>query len=354
MAGKIDRALRVARRARADGGAADDELAQRIADYERMRAEREMAPEDVRSMTHLPEKPRAPIAIEGGYIGKRQLGTAPYDVASGLSRLAQTAYDLKTLPLYAVAPQAAAASDIAEGVISGDPVQAGMSAIAPGRAVRAIAGPAVAAATMSPSEAQAAAKSKVVEQALKAVKREPLFDYSLLHEVPKVAQFDIPRYMPSRGVPERVSDLLKSKGVFAKAAGIAEEGQKLGGANWYNTEPLRKEFVDLLGGQQGNEAFRKYMDLVAATSPRSEVGANVRNASYYYKRLMSGEGAPPVGERNPQPYGHMAQKLHQMNVQRVAGSGWDPLVNPKPASFVENLVGNQAPVTVDTHAFRLS
>ena len=168
MAGKIDRALRVARRARAEGGAADDELAQRIADYERMRAEREMAPEDVRLMTHLPEKPRAPIAVEGGYIGKRQLGTAPYDVASGLSRLAQTAYDLKTLPFYAVAPQAAAASDIAEGVISGDPVQAGMSAIAPGRAVRAIAGPAVAAAAMSPSEAQAA-KAKVVEQALKAV-----------------------------------------------------------------------------------------------------------------------------------------------------------------------------------------
>jgi hypothetical protein len=37
----------------------------------------------------------------------------------------------------------------------------------------------------------------------------------------------------------------------------------------------------------------------------------------------------------------------------VAGSGWDALTNPKPASFAENLVGNQRPVTVDTHAFRL-
>jgi hypothetical protein len=127
----------------------------------------------------------------------------------------------------------------------------------------------------------------------------------------------------------------------------------MGGANWYNAEPLRENFVQQLGSNQGNEAFRKYMDFVAATSPRSDVGTNVRNASYYYQRHMGGEGMPEVGEKNPQPYGHMAQRLHQMNAQRVSGAGWDPLNNPKPASFVENLVGNQAPVTVDTHAFRL-
>jgi hypothetical protein len=33
--------------------------------------------------------------------------------------------------------------------------------------------------------------------------------------------------------------------------------------------------------------------------------------------------------------------------------GWDPSKNPKPRSFVENLSGNQRPVTVDTHATRL-
>jgi hypothetical protein len=42
-----------------------------------------------------------------------------------------------------------------------------------------------------------------------------------------------------------------------------------------------------------------------------------------------------------------------MNAERVAGPGWDALNNPKPASFAENLTGNQQPVTVDTHAFRL-
>ena len=63
------------------------------------------------------------------------------------------------------------------------------------------------------------------------------------------------------------------------------------------------------------------MDLVAATSPRSDVGTNARNASYYYSRAMQGEPMPAVGDRNPQPYGHMAQRLHQMNAERVAGAG---------------------------------
>jgi len=107
------------------------------------------------------------------------------------------------------------------------------------------------------------------------------------------------------------------------------------------------------GPDKGDKMFRKFMDFVAATSPRSEVGANVRNASYYFTRHASGQGLPEVGEKNPQPYGHVAQQLHQLNAQRVTGEGWDPLNNPKPASFAQNLMGNQEPATIDTHAFRL-
>jgi hypothetical protein len=180
-----------------------------------------------------------------------------------------------------------------------------------------------------------------------------LFDYSRLHEVPKVPQFDLPRNIPPRGVPERVNDLFTNQAVKDKMADVISEGQRMGGANWYNTDPLLEKFVQQLGPDAGQKAYRKYMDFVAATSPRSDVGTNIRNASYYYGRDMRGEGMPAVGDRNPQPYGHMAQRLHQMNAERVAGPGWDPLNNPKPASFVENLAGNQEPVTVDTHAFRL-
>ena len=180
-----------------------------------------------------------------------------------------------------------------------------------------------------------------------------LFDMGMLHEVPGVEQHDIPRNVPARGVPERVKDLMVDRNIFDRAMKVIEEGRAKGGHKWYNAEPLRHAFVVEHGKDRGNEAFRKFMDFVAATSPRSEVGANVRNASYYYGRHMRGEGMPEIGERNPQPYGHMAQRLHQMNAQRIAGAGWDPLNNPKPASFAQNLMGNQAPATVDTHAFRL-
>ena len=182
---------------------------------------------------------------------------------------------------------------------------------------------------------------------------EDLFDYSRLNEIPKVPQIDLERYVPARGVPARVQDVMANQDVKNKMLQTIKEGQEKGGANWYNADPLRDRFIENLGAAAGDQAFRKYMDMVAATSPRSDVGTNVRNASYYYQRAMAGEPMPEVGTPNPQPYGHMAQRLHQMNAQRVAGEGWDALNNPKPASFVENLVGNQAPVTVDTHAFRL-
>jgi hypothetical protein len=180
-----------------------------------------------------------------------------------------------------------------------------------------------------------------------------LFDRSLMAKQPDVPQFDLPRNAPPRGVPQRVLDVTSDPTDRDKMLGTIDEGVKAGGKDWYNAEPLRIEFVRELGEDHGNKQFRRYMDFVAASSPRSEVGQNARNASFYYHRDVTGQGMPAVGDRNPAPYGHMAQRLHQMNANRVADVGWDPLNNPKPASFVENLVGNQAPVTVDTHAFRL-
>jgi hypothetical protein len=89
-----------------------------IQQYEnRMRAIAQQ-PEDIRSMTHAPSKPMRPIEIEGGFIGKRQLGEAPYDVAGPLSGMAQAAYSLKTVPFYFTpAAPLAAASDFGEAVI---------------------------------------------------------------------------------------------------------------------------------------------------------------------------------------------------------------------------------------------
>jgi hypothetical protein len=185
------------------------------------------------------------------------------------------------------------------------------------------------------------------------VPEEQLFDLSRLSEVPKVKQFDLPRHEPPQGVPQRIVDITNDRDVRDKMLETISLGQKMGGANWFNTEPLREIFGAELGKNRGNDAHRLYAGMVGATTPRSEAGINARNGTYYYVRVMRGEGVPAVGETNPQPYGHLAQRLHQMNAQRVVGSGFDSLKTPKPPSFVQNLLGNQQPVSVDMNAFRL-
>lgn len=182
-----------------------------------------------------------------------------------------------------------------------------------------------------------------------------LFDYSRLSEVPNVPQENIPRVPPPpRGYPDYLLKVIEPKNI-QRVRGTVEQGLKMGGREWYNTEPLRETFVNELGEAAGNSAHRLYMELVAATSPRSKVPDNVRNASFYFNKMMSGEPTPtPADLPLPQPYGHLAQKLHMQNVGNITKHGGiPPLQNPKPASFAENLRGNQAPVTIDAHNARL-
>ena len=105
-------------------------LAKQIQAYEASMASIRQQPQDIQSMTHAPEKPRAPISVEA--LGKnREFGSAPYDVAGPLSSFAQGAYDMKTLPLYMYPPTAplGMAIDTAEGVASGSPTQVAMGAL---------------------------------------------------------------------------------------------------------------------------------------------------------------------------------------------------------------------------------
>lgn len=170
-------------------------------------------------------------------------------------------------------------------------------------------------------------------------------DISLQAHVPEVPQVDLPRYVPPRGVSPRLQEAIESPAVQQGLRESMEAGR--GVANWYHTDPIRVEFVKELGPAKGQTEFKRFMDTVAATSPRSDVPTNIRNASYYFQR---GADLP---DKNPYPYGHVAQKLHRQNVETIGReAGWDPFQNPKPASFAENLRGNLEPVTVDTHAFR--
>jgi hypothetical protein len=146
-----------------------------------------------------------------------------------------------------------------------------------------------------------------------------------------------------------MSDLVSNEDVWREYSDLVRNGRdNLQGREWYNMEPLRHAFVRELGEDEGTAAFRHYTQNIAATSPRSNIIDNMRNASYYFVQEPSGLILPV---RQPAPYGHLAQNLHRQNVETIRSpEGWDLFKNPKPPSFAENLGGNQRPGTMDAHA----
>jgi hypothetical protein len=187
----------------------------------------------------------------------------------------------------------------------------------------------------------------ILDEIARGAKGAGPMDLSTQGRVPDVPQTPLPRYEPPRGVSERMRDAIGNPDVTNGIASSIKKGAPV--ADWYHTEPVRRAFFGELGPVHGDREFKRFMDTVAATSPRSDVPTNIRNASYYYG-AGSPENLPP---KNPYPFGHVAQNLHRQNFETISGAGgWDPLQNPKPASFAANLQGNLSPVTVDTHAFR--
>lgn len=186
-----------------------------------------------------------------------------------------------------------------------------------------------------------------------------LFDRPEPGDVPPVPQFQLDRYTPPRGVPQRTLDITSDPVVRQQHLALIRRGMDMGALAWYNAEPIRQRFIQELGDNQGKASFQNFMDMVASTSPQQKVPENVRAASYYYwlnqnklpvpergnlPRIAYG-GGQPVGS----PYGGLS--LWQMNVNRVMNEGGlNPLENPKPPSFSQNLQGNWAPATVDMHA----
>jgi hypothetical protein len=168
-----------------------------------------------------------------------------------------------------------------------------------------------------------------------------------LLEVPDVDQFALERYQPPRGRPKTLDRLITPE-AERRLTEYAKQGMDRGGAGWYNTEALREEFINELGPEQGAERFARYMDIVSATSPKSNVAANIRRASELYRRDMAGE--PIAGVKLPPGYGHLAAKTHDASLRDLENSGsFASITRPKTSSFSQNLQGNQRPMTIDTH-----
>jgi hypothetical protein len=117
-----------------------------------------------------------------------------------------------------------------------------------------------------------------------------------LTQVPDVPQQPLPRYDPTqgrgRGVSARVSDLITNPDVERQYTEMVRHGRdNLQGREWYNMDPLRFRFVQELGPEEGERAFRAFTQNIAAASPRSNVIDNMRNASHYFCLLYRSDAA---------------------------------------------------------------
>ena len=179
-----------------------------------------------------------------------------------------------------------------------------------------------------------------------------LFDLSKLDDVPDVPQVALERYEPKKGMPSNLEPLLTDEAA-KRLEGYAREGEKAGGRGWYNLEPLREKFMEEHGQVEGTKIFNSYLDKVAATSPRSTVATNIRRASHL--DILDRQGQQFGGLTNkdmPPGYGHIAHNTHDYSLRDLQQDGSFAALNrPKTSSFAENLKGNQAPMTIDTHNF---
>jgi hypothetical protein len=179
-----------------------------------------------------------------------------------------------------------------------------------------------------------------------------LYDMFDMSAVPDVPQQAMERYVPPRGMPPNLQGLLTPE-TASRLSDYAKAGEQVGGREWYNTEPLRYAFQDILGPEAGASQYGRFFDIVAATSPRSRVDSNIRRASYLYNR--DAQGLPIAGLTNPDlppGYGHLAHNTQDQLLADLQRSGQFSSMNrPKTSSFAENLRGNQSPMTIDTHNF---
>lgn len=181
---------------------------------------------------------------------------------------------------------------------------------------------------------------------------EGLFDMTKKGAAP-TPQVQITRSIPKKGASKRLQAAMDDPAVKQQLIEWVKAGGEQVPESWYHTNPLYQSMVEELGPEDGPDAFKKMMDMVAATSPRSSIPNNIRTASHYYNQVM--EGVLPqdleMGGKGS-GYGSIAQNLHLQNAKNFAANQVDPFQNPKPISFSGNLQGNELPVTVDTHNWR--
>ena len=189
-----------------------------------------------------------------------------------------------------------------------------------------------------------------------------LFDYkSLGKDVLPVEQ----KAVAGRPVPSSVAGMQGYTKAAEKAAEMLRspenmrrlsEGLQVGGEKWYYMDPLARSFMDLLGEEEGKRRFELLTKTIAATSPNSEIGRNIRAAGALFPHVLEGLPFSKVPNLNAvlaPGLGNTAHNVQRDLLGRVVGGAESIAKSPlKADSFAQNLMGNFEPATIDRHFFR--
>lgn len=194
-----------------------------------------------------------------------------------------------------------------------------------------------------------------------ATGRRLAYEMGDLARVPDVPQVPITtRPIPARGVPKDVTAAVrKNRSAFEDNV---KRGLDQGGLEWYNLDPLRRDYIAELGPEAGEREFARFTQHLAATSPRSKVAQNIRRSSAFSLINRHGLEVPEdqamLSLLGP-TLGHLAHRTAHLpavrDIERLGTMAADEAVllrRPKTSSFGENLRGNYEPVTVDAHNTR--
>ena len=201
---------------------------------------------------------------------------------------------------------------------------------------------------------------------------EPLFNVQLtegandnpyLKTVAEQKETPVPRAPEGAKLPKknRGAKVVEMSDQIAEV--LADRARPFLGTNvqyFYHTGPLIEKAVDLgVSEDVARAQLRKFAENYAATSPRTRTTENVRHASLVTAKQSAGIEIDDIigvgsGGLNEKGYPMMISPtgIHRKLIEDAAAGGFDFNTNPKPATFVENVAGNHAGVTADTHAIR--
>jgi hypothetical protein len=192
---------------------------------------------------------------------------------------------------------------------------------------------------------------------------QPLFDLDYEKTTAPQKETPVPRAPEGKPLPKfnRGAKVIEMSDKIADV--LAERAKPFVGTNvqfFYHTGPIIDKAVSLgIPEKTARAQLRKFAENYAATSPRTKTEDNLRSASIVTAKQKAGlelsDIIGPGGEGiNEKGYPMMIGPggIHQRLVDDAAAGGFNFNTNPKPATFVENVSGNFAGVTADTHAIR--